>query len=139
LAVAVGERHRVAVVVEGGDRRERRAQVDADQLALVHSGQWLLPSGSVRAAHAAQRSKRRWPALLRCAACAARILYQPLAPLVGRPHQDDAAVGAGDGALDEHQVVVDVDAYDGEVADGDALVAVLAGHADALLGPAAAA
>jgi hypothetical protein len=34
-------------------------------------------------------------------------------------------------------VIVGVDADDGQVADRDALVAVLAGHADALLGPAA--
>src|SRR6516165_9933286 len=60
-----------------------------------------------------------------------------LSPLVRGPHHDQPAIGAGDGALHEHQVVVGVDADDGQVADGDALTAVLAGHADALLGPAA--
>ena len=62
-----------------------------------------------------------------------------LSPLVRRPDHDEAAVGAGDRPADEHQVVVGVDADDVEVADGDAVVAVLAGHADALLRPAAAA
>src|SRR5262245_4754765 len=59
--------------------------------------------------------------------------------LVGRPDHHQAAVAAGHGALDEHQVLIGVDLDHGEVADGNARVAVLAGHADALLGAAAAA
>src|SRR5262249_43998449 len=57
--------------------------------------------------------------------------------LVGRADHDQAAVGAGHRALDQHDVVLGVDADDAQVPRGDALVAVLARHADALLGPAA--
>src|SRR5438105_12249098 len=44
--------------------------------------------------------------------------------LVGGADQDDAAVGAGDGAADQEQVVVGVDLDDGEIADGGARAAV---------------
>src|SRR5207245_39367 len=57
--------------------------------------------------------------------------------LVGGSDHDQPAVGPGDGALNQDEVVVGVDAHHVEVADGDALGAVVAGHADALLGPAA--
>src|SRR6185437_16918365 len=59
--------------------------------------------------------------------------------LVGRPDHDQAAVGARDSSLDQDDVVLGVDANDGQVANRDALVAVAAGHASALLGSAAAA
>src|SRR5437764_12600893 len=65
--------------------------------------------------------------------------HRASAPLVRGPHHHEAAVVAGHGALDQQQVVLGVDANDVEVADRDALVAVAAGHALALLGPAAAA
>src|SRR4051812_16473457 len=64
---------------------------------------------------------------------------RPLTPLGRRPDHDEAAVEPGDRPANEHQVVFRVDADDVEVAGGDALVAVPAGHADALLRPAAAA
>src|SRR5262245_45067335 len=59
--------------------------------------------------------------------------------LVGRADHDQAAVEAGHGAADEQQVVAAVEADDLKVADGNPRVAVAAGHADALLRPAAAA
>src|SRR5262249_18357304 len=57
--------------------------------------------------------------------------------LVRRADHDEPAVGAGDGAADEDEVVDRVDADHCQVADGDALVAVAPGHADAALGPTA--
>src|SRR5260370_10625193 len=59
--------------------------------------------------------------------------------LVGGADEDQAAVGAGHGAADQDEVVLGVDAHHRQVADGDALGAVAPGHADALLGPTAAA
>src|SRR5262249_34923946 len=59
--------------------------------------------------------------------------------LVRGADQDQPAPRPGDGAADEQDVAVVVDADDGEVADGAALGPVAAGHALALLGPAAAA
>src|SRR5882724_2400596 len=59
--------------------------------------------------------------------------------LVGRPDEDQAAVGAGDGAADQDEVLLGIDADHLEVAGGDALGAVAAGHALAALGAAAAA
>src|SRR5437899_640707 len=56
---------------------------------------------------------------------------------IRRPDHHQAAVEARYGAADEQEVVAAVDADDREVAGGDAFVAVLAGHADALLRPAA--
>src|SRR5262249_35410061 len=61
------------------------------------------------------------------------------APLARRPHDDQAAVGAGHRPLYQHQVVLGIDADDRQVADRDALGAVAAGHLLAPLGPAAAA
>src|SRR5205823_1495246 len=43
----------------------------------------------------------------------------------------------GNGPADEHQMVVGIDADDLEISHGHPLVAVSAGHADALLRPAA--
>src|SRR5262245_34219891 len=57
--------------------------------------------------------------------------------LVRRPHHHEAAVEPRYGAADEQEVVSIVHPDDGQVTDGDALVAVLPGHADALLRPAA--
>src|SRR5262245_7634419 len=65
--------------------------------------------------------------------------HSPLPALVGRPDDDQPVGGARDGAADEDEVVLGVDADDVEVADGRARAAVAAGHADALLGAAAAA
>src|SRR5581483_11850731 len=62
-----------------------------------------------------------------------------LPALVRRPDQHQAAVRPRHGAAHEHDVVVGVDLDHVEVADRDAGVAVAAGHADALLGAAAAA
>ena len=59
--------------------------------------------------------------------------------LVGGPDEDEPAVGAGDGAADQEQVVLGIDADDGQVASGDLGVAVLAGHANATLRSTAAA
>src|SRR5262245_55039191 len=47
--------------------------------------------------------------------------------LVGRPDNDEAAVGAGDRAADEDEMVLGVDLDDVEVANGALGVAVLAG------------
>src|SRR4051794_26705951 len=63
----------------------------------------------------------------------------PALLLVGRADGDETALVAGDGALDQDEVVLSVDADHAEVADGDALGPVAAGHALALLGAAAAA
>src|SRR5207253_2049250 len=52
---------------------------------------------------------------------------------------DHAAVGTGDGAFDQEQVVIAVELDDAEVARGGAGGAVAAGHALALLGAATAA
>src|SRR5262245_55283437 len=59
--------------------------------------------------------------------------------LVRGPEEDEPAVGAGDGAADDDEMVLAVDADDLEVPDGDALGAVAASHAQALLGTAVAA
>src|SRR5262249_31544166 len=58
--------------------------------------------------------------------------------LVRRTHRDQAARRAGHGAEHQHQVVLAVDPHQLRVARGAVLVAVLARHADAPLGPAAA-
>src|SRR5258708_1752889 len=54
--------------------------------------------------------------------------------LVRCPHRDQTAVRSGHRALDQQQVVVCVDSHHAQIADGHLRVAVLAGHADALLG-----
>src|SRR5262245_23220058 len=60
------------------------------------------------------------------------------AELVGRPHHHERTRMPGNAATDEEQVVLAVDLDHGEVADGDAFVAVAAGAFEALLRPAAA-
>src|SRR5438552_3646114 len=62
----------------------------------------------------------------------------PLLVLVGRADEDQPAVGPRHGAADEDEIILGINADDLEVADGDALGAVAAGHAHALLGPAVA-
>src|SRR6266542_5365286 len=59
--------------------------------------------------------------------------------LVCGADEDEPTVGARDGAADEDEVVLGVDADDREVSDGDAFGTVAAGHAQALLGSAVAA
>src|SRR5262249_20454379 len=58
--------------------------------------------------------------------------------LVRGADRHEAAVGARDGAADQDEMIVGVDADDLEVADGHAFGSVAAGHAQALLGPAVA-
>src|SRR5690606_14548430 len=52
--------------------------------------------------------------------------------LHGVAHEDDATLGAGDGALDEQQPLLDIDRVHGQVLDGLAVVAHAASHAHAL-------
>src|SRR5207253_316231 len=59
--------------------------------------------------------------------------------LARRANHHDAAIEAGHSAAHQDQVLVGIDLHDLEIAHGDAFVAVAASHADALLGPAAAA
>src|SRR5262245_53950842 len=56
--------------------------------------------------------------------------------LGGGVDEDDAAVRAGDGAAHEYEMIVRIDADDGEVAGGAADAAVTAGGLVPLLGPA---
>lgn len=51
---------------------------------------------------------------------------------LGHADLDEAVLAAGDSALDEHEVLLSVDANELEVADGDALVAHVAVHVQAL-------
>src|SRR5439155_26106582 len=60
-----------------------------------------------------------------------------LASFVGRADHDQAAIGTWNGTADQHHVVVVVDTDDMQVADRRARGAIPAGHAFALLGPAA--
>src|SRR5262245_49684577 len=59
--------------------------------------------------------------------------------LVGWPDNDEAAVGAGDRAADEDDMVLGVDLDDVEVANGALGIAILAGGLVTFLGPAGAA
>src|SRR5690606_37724020 len=52
--------------------------------------------------------------------------------LRGAAHEDDAALGAGNRALDEQQTLLGVDRVDGQVLGGLAGVAHATGHAQAL-------
>ena len=54
------------------------------------------------------------------------------APFTGATHEDDAALGAGDGALDEQQAPLGVDRVDGQVLGGLAVEAHATGHPHAL-------
>src|SRR5262249_1668824 len=57
--------------------------------------------------------------------------------LVGRLDHDQAAIGPGDRSLDQDDMVFAVNSDYAEVADGDTFGAIMAGHADSLLWPAA--
>lgn len=59
-----------------------------------------------------------------------------LLDLVRRLNDDQAAIGSGDGALDQNDVVFGIDVDDVEVADRHLFGAVVAGHFLALLGTA---
>src|SRR5262249_50999149 len=66
-------------------------------------------------------------------------LFFRLVFLVGGADEDETAVGAGDGALDEDQVIVGVGLDDREGGGGDGGVAILSSGGVALFGPAEAA
>src|SRR5712691_7120855 len=67
------------------------------------------------------------------------LLHAAGALFVGRADHDEAAIGAGNRAPDEHQIVFGIDTDHAQVSRGDAFGAVSSGHSLASLRPAAAA
>src|SRR6266568_2145308 len=76
-----------------------------------------------------------------CEAASGRknLLHAAGALFVGRADHHEAAIGAGNRAPDEHQIVFGIDTDHAQVSRRDALGAISSGHALAPLGPAAAA
>src|SRR5438552_1639460 len=65
-----------------------------------------------------------------------RLPQKILVLLVGGPYHDQAAVGAGHRAADQHDVILGVDPHYQKIANGDLAVAVLTGGGVPLLGSA---
>src|SRR5271166_4215158 len=65
--------------------------------------------------------------------------FPSLLLLVRRPDHDNRAVEAGDGPVNEQQVVLGVDPDYAQIADGHSFSTITTGKAFALLGPTAAA
>src|SRR5207244_446867 len=89
--------------------------------------------GRRRPSRAARRS-RRW--CRQAYGCRASSLAGSLRALGRGTDEDDAAVRAGDGALEQDQAVLGVDAGDGDVHGGSALATHATGHPGALEDPA---
>ena len=97
---------------------------------------WCI-SGTLTLDSNTSAGRSRGPTFLPCASRSVDRGHQapfpaPAGALTAERTMTSAAVRARDGALDEEQVALGVGLHDLEVQDGDALVAVLAGHPHAL-------